>query len=121
MKKILLLILGIFLLFVLGVFLISDIKTVAIGGERDEKGCLGPAGYSFDETINACLREWELDENQKEAARIAVEYIGWEYATTITSVQTARCPGCFTVELEIGEDRIKQQLVLENYAVIIVN
>ena len=29
-----------------------------IGGERDEHGCLGPAGYSWDEEIQACARNW---------------------------------------------------------------
>jgi hypothetical protein len=30
-----------------------------IGGERDEHGCLGPAGYSWCETKQKCLRTWE--------------------------------------------------------------
>ncbi len=29
-----------------------------IGGEKDEHGCLGPAGYSWNESENACVREW---------------------------------------------------------------
>jgi len=29
-----------------------------IGGNRDEHGCLGPAGYSYDEEIGACVRSW---------------------------------------------------------------
>ncbi|GAG23697.1 unnamed protein product, partial [marine sediment metagenome] len=39
-----------------------------IGGERDEHGCLGPAGYTWDENVGACLRDWELNDNQKQAA-----------------------------------------------------
>ena len=31
----------------------------SIGGERDEHGCLGPAGYSYNETLGGCVREWE--------------------------------------------------------------
>ena len=30
-----------------------------IGGERDEHGCLGPAGYSWCEQKQKCLRAWE--------------------------------------------------------------
>jgi len=30
-----------------------------IGGEKDEHGCLGPAGYSWCEVKNKCLRIWE--------------------------------------------------------------
>jgi len=30
-----------------------------IGGQRDEYGCLGPAGYSWCEKKQKCLRVWE--------------------------------------------------------------
>jgi len=30
-----------------------------IGGDRDEHGCLGPAGYTWWEEKQKCLREWE--------------------------------------------------------------
>lgn len=30
-----------------------------IGGQRDEHGCLGPAGYSWCESKQKCLRVWE--------------------------------------------------------------
>lgn len=87
-----------------------------VGGERDEYGCLGAAGYGWNEEVNACIRGWELTVNQREAARIAVDYIGYENGVTIIQVQTARCPGCFMVEIEKGIDRIK--VTLENYEVV---
>ena len=31
----------------------------AIGGETDAHGCIGPAGYSWCETKQKCLRSWE--------------------------------------------------------------
>jgi len=43
----------------------SDDRTFVeqiIGGQRDEYGCLGPAGYTYNETIDSCVRQWELDE-----------------------------------------------------------
>lgn len=30
-----------------------------VGGQRDEHGCLGPAGYTWDESLKACVRPWE--------------------------------------------------------------
>lgn len=86
-----------------------------IGGQRDEYGCLGPAGYSYDSDVAACVRVWELDENQKKAAALAVDYIEPEDALTIINVETARCPGCFLVEVEKGKNRYK--INIENWIV----
>ncbi|MFH0956590.1 MAG: hypothetical protein V1813_01875 [Candidatus Aenigmatarchaeota archaeon] len=97
-----------------------------IGGQRDEHGCLGPAGYSWDESVGACIRPWELNESQKEAAGIAVDFLGWEYATTITDVETfyivttvgtIPCPGCFSVTVEKGEARDRYIIWLSNWTV----
>ena len=46
-----------------------------IGGQTDQHGCLVAAGYSWNKSVKACIREWELNENQKKAAKIAVEYL----------------------------------------------
>ncbi len=88
-----------------------------IGGERDEHGCLGTAGYSWNESIGACLREWELDSSQKKAAKIAVDYTGRSYGTTILEVLTARCPGCFSVKIEKGVDGDIITLYLNNWTI----
>lgn len=87
----------------------------SIGGELGYYGCLGSAGYSWNKDVNACVREWELTEIQKQAAREAVEYVGYEKGVTIIQVQTNGCSGCFMVEIEKGGDRIK--VTLENYKV----
>ncbi len=34
-------------------------KDELIGGQRDKHGCLTPAGYSWCEIKNKCLRVWE--------------------------------------------------------------
>ena len=86
-----------------------------IGGQRDEYGCLGPAGYMWNEDVGACIRDWELDDNQKRAAGIAIDHLGYEEGSTIIQVMTARCPGCFMVEVEKGRDRIKVNL--ENWKI----
>lgn len=31
-----------------------------VGGERDEQGCLGSAGYAWCAHENVCVRPWEL-------------------------------------------------------------
>jgi eight-cysteine-cluster-containing protein len=69
-----------------------------IGGETDQNGCLIAAGYSWNQTVGACLREWELTEDQIEAARIAVAPLS--YPVTVTQVDVARCLGCFVVHLQ---------------------
>lgn len=82
-----------------------------IGGERDEHGCLNPAGYSWNESVGACIREWELNENQRKAAKIAVEHVGYKIGTTVIKVNVARCPGCFAVDLERYGEQIQVALV----------
>ena len=37
---------------------------VVIGGERDEYGCLGAAGYGWNESELACVREWVFGEGR---------------------------------------------------------
>jgi hypothetical protein len=33
----------------------------ALGGDRDERGCMGSAGYSWCESKGRCIRMWEED------------------------------------------------------------
>ena len=87
-----------------------------IGGERSDRGCLGPAGYTYSDEVGACIREWELDGDKKYAARLAMEYVGWENGTTVIQVQAASCHGCFMVEVEQGMNRRK--LTLEDFVVV---
>jgi len=81
-----------------------------IGGQRDEHGCLGPAGYSWDAEIGACIRTWELNENQRQAAKTAVAHIGQQEGLTVVDVLVARCLGCFTVELDRYQEQTKVEL-----------
>ncbi|MBW2971385.1 hypothetical protein KY320_04460 [Candidatus Woesearchaeota archaeon] len=86
-----------------------------IGGERDEYGCLGPAGYSYNENVKGCVREWELDDNQEQAAKLAVAAVGYSQGLTIIEVQTMRCPGCFDVVLE--KDGERMQVNIDNWEI----
>lgn len=89
--------------------------TEPIGGQRDVHGCLGPAGYSWDAGIGACIRSWELDEAQKKAAKIAVAPLS--FPVTVTNVEVYRCPGCFSVHLQRNDNDEAMEIKLYNWTV----
>jgi hypothetical protein len=103
------------ILALISVVFISGCVQQRIGGETDEHGCMLMAGYTWDENIGACARSWEVDENQARAAKLAVDHLGYEKGMTIIQVLTARCPGCYSVEVEKGKDRIT--VTIENWAI----
>jgi len=99
---------------------VSDQPLETIGGQRDEHGCLGPAGYSWDQEVGACLRAWELDTDAKEAARMAVSHLGSSYALTIIEVSATETPGpgCYLVTMEKGVARDQVEVKLDNWQVV---
>ena len=92
------------IVFVGGLFFLNlkEINKIdGIGGQRDENGCLAPAGYTFVESIGACARDWEIDsEDKRQAAKIAVEHVGFKKGLTVIDVEVLKCPGCFDVSLD---------------------
>ncbi|MCK5095835.1 MAG: hypothetical protein KAR24_00615 [Candidatus Pacebacteria bacterium] len=89
----------------------AEIFEEPIGGQRDEYGCLGPAGYTFDESIGACIRSWEMDSEEKAtAAQIAVGYVAFEKGLTVIDVEVFKCPGCFDVSLDQEGERMSVSL-----------
>ncbi len=100
----------------LALVLMMGCQQKIIGGDKDSQGCLIGAGYSWDENVTACTRSWELDESQKEAAKIAVAPISARPITVIEVIK-ARCPGCFAVKLQTGEGA-PYTITLENWTVI---
>jgi|OM-RGC.v1.016579354 hypothetical protein len=89
-----------------------------VGGERDEHGCLGPAGYSWSEAATACLREWEVDgEGSRQAVKTAVGHLGWQSDATVVEVAQARCPGCFLVKLEKNSTNERKTVTIDNWQV----
>ncbi len=77
-----------------------------IGGQRDAHGCLVPAGYSYDSEVDACVRSWEIaDENVRLAASIASAAVsGPHEGLTVVTVVPGRCVGCFYVTFDrLGE------------------
>ncbi|MCK4328001.1 MAG: hypothetical protein KAW41_06085 [Candidatus Diapherotrites archaeon] len=87
-----------------------------IGGETDEHGCLGPAGYSWDSELGVCLRTWEITgDDDRAAAKTAVEHLGSQDGLTLTRVDTAGCTGCFTVHFALAGEQI--QVYLDNWEI----
>ncbi|MCK5299753.1 MAG: hypothetical protein KAJ54_01230 [Candidatus Aenigmarchaeota archaeon] len=110
-----------------------------IGGDRDEYGCLGSAGYSWCEAKEKCIRAWEEDcssgdpqfELLSESIDVAKmfakgmrEYIEEEgnNLRVVNAVQ-AKCPGCWEVEIEYsvnadyGFDAVTVNVMVENLEV----
>ncbi len=69
-------------------------KEQLVGGDRDEHGCIGSAGYSWCEVKQKCLRVWEekceeekIEETVKEAVTKAlVKKYNWEANKVSTQV-----------------------------------
>jgi len=66
LKKLILPILISILIITLAVFILNKKSSDEniIGGDRDEHGCLGPAGYSWNSTEQECVREWEISDDR---------------------------------------------------------
>ncbi|AIL65744.1 hypothetical protein NOVO_06985 [Rickettsiales bacterium Ac37b] len=91
---------------------VSPRKIEPIGGQRDDHGCLGPAGYLWDKRIGGCTRSWEIKtNNQIKAARIAAKYLGNVNELTIINVKHNDCDGCFVVELSLNDKNITITMV----------
>lgn len=87
-------------------FLFKTKEEPLIGGERDEYGCLVSAGYSYNETLEVCLREWEFNETKREAIRVAMRYITKINSLTMVEVSESEGLGCFEIKFDIlGEQK----------------
>jgi len=72
-----------------------------IGGQRDAYGCLSPAGYTYNETFELCVREWELDQTKIEVIQASSDYIEKEYGLTIVSIEMDNLSGIFTIWFDV--------------------
>jgi len=64
MKKSVIIMIIIAILIIITLILISNPKEQTVGGERDKHGCLGAAGYSWNETEQECVREWLSEDSR---------------------------------------------------------
>lgn len=53
--------LALFLIGILGIPYLykTDSENQIVGGDKDIHGCIGSAGYTWNETKQECVREWE--------------------------------------------------------------
>ncbi len=93
----------------------SDGDGGSIGGQEDSHGCLVGAGYSWNESIGACVREWELNSDARRAAEIAVAPLS--YYVTITEVNKQDCEGCYAVKLQRNDNRQMTEVNLKNWVI----
>lgn len=71
-----------------------------IGGDRDSGGCLIGAGYAFSDEVGACIREFEMTRDIKQAAKLAVDYAGREYGLTVVSFNSYEEFGAYDIFLQ---------------------
>jgi hypothetical protein len=84
-----------------------------IGGQTDEHGCLGPAGYSWDEEIGACIRVWEIAEpDVRRVAAVAIDFIGQQENMTVIEVIPAAGKGNYAVTIETGQQDVKRRVTV---------
>jgi hypothetical protein len=115
--KNILLILAVLLIVLGGIIAINySSKGIIIGGDKDKYGCLIGAGYSYDEKVGACTRSWELNEDQKKAAKIAVAYLS--FPVTIVEASKQECEGCYNIRLQRNDNQERIEINLKNWSTI---
>lgn len=95
----------------------NNVPNKIIGGERDSYGCLGPAGYAFDDEVGACIRAFEMTPDIKRASKIAVEKVGKGYALTVVSFNSYEEAGSYDITLEKGTEREQEIVYIKNWQV----
>ena len=72
----------------------EEVRTPPIvGGDRDEHGCIGSAGYSWNEEKQECTRPWE-DEQEGEVAEIPENCTSWFDGCNNCFVNDGKIGGC---------------------------
>lgn len=100
------------------VYFISNEEKIIIGGEKDIHGCLGLGGYSWDEELGVCTRNWEVLEEDKETIKLVVEYIKSNKSAneiTFLSIEKLNCEECFNLEFDY--DEVRKIFYVENNVV----
>lgn len=104
------------LLFLIILFVYRDNESDING--KDENLCISSAGYSWNESIGACVRNWELKPfNKSIAAKMSIEHIGSSKGLTIVNIELGDCSGCFNVHLT-REDSQSIEVKIKNWKII---
>ncbi|MCB9362618.1 hypothetical protein H6504_04230 [Candidatus Woesearchaeota archaeon] len=92
-----------------GKLFVREIAEPVIGGDKDEHGCLVPAGFSWNSSLGACVREWELDAEARQAVELVVSTS--DEQLTIVSAVEKDCDGCYDVVVEAPDGQKTIQLI----------
>ena len=84
-----------------------------IGGQTDEHGCLGPAGYSWNDDVNACIRNWELNDEQKNASKVATSHLS--FPVTIIEVNKLDGEGNYALKIQRNDNREILNVMISNW------
>jgi hypothetical protein len=93
-----------------------SIEGGVIGADLDEDGCHASAGYTLDKEVGACIRQWELDAAERDAAKLAVS-INSYYPLTIDDVVSADCENCYAVKIIRGDTESISVVMIENRSI----
>jgi hypothetical protein len=89
-----------------------------IGGDRDSGGCLIAAGYAFNDEVGACIREFEMTPDIKQAAKLAVDYAGREYGLTVISFNSYEESGAYDIFFRSGDNEAGEDIYIRNWEAI---
>jgi len=86
-----------------------------VGSQRDEYGCLGSAGYSWNEELDICKRGWEFKgESEINASKIAINNLKKSRdvkGLTLVQIDLLRCEGCFVVYFDQYQEKIRVDII----------
>ncbi|MBR9705353.1 hypothetical protein GOV12_08115 [Candidatus Pacearchaeota archaeon] len=95
---------------------ILELDDPQIGGNRDSFGCLSPAGYSWNESVGSCIREWELSEDDKKAVKVAIA--PYSFHVTVVKVIAEKCLGCYKIKLQRNDNSDIIEIKLSDWKII---
>ncbi len=105
-------------LIILGLIFVIILNNSFLNKEIDsekDKECLVSAGYNWNETIQACIREREINSSEKrKAVKIASETINRRESLTLLTVLKKECEGCYDVFFTY-ENKIPFVISLKNW------
>jgi hypothetical protein len=75
--------------------------------------CDSNQGIYWDESVGTCVAATQLDDDQREAVRIAIAPLS--YPVTVVDVRTLNCSGCFIVKLQRDDNKNISVIELNNW------
>lgn len=90
----------------------TDFPNEPIGGDADEHGCIGSAGYTWCETLQRCTRSWEEPcetlegfTDDDKAERIVVNWLNYRFDEIknldYVTFESTNCEGCYNIEVDV--------------------